>query len=73
MQATLIYIAAPVEMRSRMYGVLSVCIGIGPIGFLCLGGLAEVIGARGATVTMGMLGFVALAATYRWWRQLRVA
>jgi MFS family permease len=34
MQATLIYLAAPADMRSRMYGVLSVCIGVGPLGFL---------------------------------------
>ncbi|HEX3864549.1 MAG TPA: MFS transporter [Stellaceae bacterium] len=70
LQATLIYLSAPAEMRSRMYGVLSVCIGVGPVGFLCLGGLAELIGARWATATMGALGFVALAVTRRWWRQL---
>ena len=29
MQATLVYLAAPPEMRSRVYGVLSVCIGVG--------------------------------------------
>ena len=29
MQATLVYLAAPPEMRSRIYGVLSVCIGVG--------------------------------------------
>jgi predicted MFS family arabinose efflux permease len=29
MQATLVYLAAPPEMRSRVFGVLSVCIGIG--------------------------------------------
>ena len=30
MQATLVYLAAPMEMRSRILGVLSVCIGAGP-------------------------------------------
>ena len=30
MQATLVYLSAPPEMRSRMLGVLSVCIGVGP-------------------------------------------
>ncbi len=34
MQATLVYLASPPEMRSRMLGVLTVCIGIGPLGFL---------------------------------------
>ena len=33
MQATLIYLAAPAEMRSRLYGVLSVCIGSGRSAF----------------------------------------
>jgi predicted MFS family arabinose efflux permease len=73
MQATLIYLAAPAEMRSRMYGVLSLCIGTGPIGFLGLGMLAEAIGAPWATAITGTLGFLALAATRRWWRPLGAA
>ena len=73
MQATLIYLAAPAEMRSRMYGVLSVCIGVGPLGFLYLGLLADAIGAPRATAISGTLGLVALAATWRWWRPLTVA
>jgi MFS family permease len=73
MQATLIYLAAPPAMRSRMYGVLSVCIGSGPIGFLCLGVLADAIGAPWATAGIGALGLVVLATTRRWWRQLAAA
>ncbi len=68
MQATLVYLAAPPEMRSRVLGVLSVCIGIGPIGFLHLGLMANVIGASWATATIGIEGLVALALTWRWWR-----
>ncbi len=68
MQATLVYLAAPPEMRSRVYGVLSVCIGIGMIGFLHLGWLAGMIGAPWAIVTIGAEGFVALLLTRRWWR-----
>src|SRR5438128_10797352 len=68
MQATLIYLAAPPEMRSRMYGVLSVCIGLGPIGFLGLGILADVIGAPLATALTGALGLFVLVMTRRWWR-----
>jgi hypothetical protein len=48
--------------------VLSVCIGVGPIGFLLLGGTAELIGAKWATVATGIEGLLALALTYRWWR-----
>jgi MFS family permease len=70
MQATLIYLAGPAEMRSRMYGVLTLCIGVGPIGFLYLGVLADAIGAPWATAITGALGLLALAATRRWWRQL---
>ena len=47
MQATLVYLASPPELRSRMLGILSVCIGLGPIGFVHIGLLAEAIGAQG--------------------------
>ena len=70
MQATLIYLAAPAEMRSRMYGVLSVCIGVGPLGFLGLGLLAEAIGAPLATALSGVVGLAALVAARRWWGRL---
>jgi MFS family permease len=73
MQATLIYLSAPPEMRSRMYGVLSVCIGSGPIGFLYLGVLADAIGAPWATAITGAFGLVALLASRRWWRRLVTA
>ncbi len=68
MQATQVYLAAPPAMRSRVLGVLSVCIGIGPIGFVHLGLLADAIGAPWATATMGIEGLAALALTFRWWR-----
>lgn len=70
MQATLVYLAAPVEMRSRALGVLSVCIGIGPIGFFNLGLMAEAIGPRWATLTSGVEGLVALALCWPLWRRL---
>ena len=70
MQATLVYLSAPPEMRSRMYGVLSVCIGVGPVGFLSLGILADLIGAPAATASTGALGLLALGVTWRWWRGL---
>jgi predicted MFS family arabinose efflux permease len=70
MQATLIYLAAPVEMRSRLYGVLSLCIGSGLIGFLHIGLLAEAIGAPWATTVSGFEGLLAMGLTWRWWRML---
>jgi MFS family permease len=68
MQATLVYLAAPPDMRSRLLGVLSVCIGVGPIGFLLLGLEADWVGAPAATVGTGAVGLIMLAATRRWWR-----
>jgi hypothetical protein len=70
LQATLVYLAAPAEMRSRVLGVLSVCIGTGPIGFVWLGWLADRIGAPNATAVTGALGLAALAATYPLWRRI---
>ena len=70
MQATLVYLAAPPDMRSRILGVLTVCIGTGPIGFLWLGWLADCIGAHNATAVTGVLGLLAMAATWRWWKEI---
>jgi len=70
MQATLVYLAAPAEMRSRLLGVLTVCIGTGPIGFLWLGWLADRIGAHHATAVTAVLGLLVLAATSRWWKEI---
>jgi MFS family permease len=70
MQTTLVYLAAPPEMRSRILGVLTVCIGTGPIGFLWLGWLADRIGSHNATAITGILGLLALAATWRWWKEI---
>ena len=70
LQATIVYLAAPTEMRSRVLGVLSVCIGTGPIGFLWLGWLANRIGAADAMVITAALGLLALAATQPLWRRI---
>jgi len=70
MQATLVFLAAPPEMRSRIFGVLSVCIGIGLIGFIQLGVLAGLIGAAWATATSGAAGIAAMLLTKRWWRAI---
>jgi hypothetical protein len=50
--------------------VLTVCIGTGPIGFLWLGWLADRIGSHNATAVTGVLGLLALAATWRWWKEI---
>jgi MFS family permease len=70
MQATIVYLSAPPEMRSRILGVLSVCIGTGPIGFVWLGWLADAIGAHHATAVIGAMGLLVLAVTWRRWRSI---
>ncbi|MGG5889254.1 MFS transporter [Falsiroseomonas sp. HC035] len=68
MQATLVYTTAPPELRSRALGVLSACIGLGLLGFLHLGLMANWLGASTATALIGAEGVLALALTRRWWR-----
>ena len=70
MQTTLVYMMAPPEVRSRVFGVLAVCIGTAPIGFLHLGLLADWLGAPYATALIGVEGLVAIALTRRWWRTI---
>lgn len=70
MQATLVYLAAPPDMRSRILGVLSVCIGTGPFGFIWLGLLADAIGANRATAVTGCLGLLAMGVTRKLWRAI---
>ena len=67
LQATLVYRAAPVEMRARLLGVLSVCIGTAPIGFLYLGFLGDLLTARWGTVALAAQGFLAFLLTRRYW------
>ena len=45
-------------------------IGTGPIGFLWLGWLADCIGSHNATAVTGILGLLAMAATFRWWKEI---
>jgi MFS family permease len=68
MQATLVYRAAPVEMRARLLGVVSVCIGTGPLGFLYLGFLAEMFTPRMATVALAAQGMLVMLLTRRYWQ-----
>jgi MFS family permease len=70
MQATLVFLSAPADRRSCVFGVLSVCIGAGMIGFLLIGLVAAAIGATSAIVLTGTEGLLALWLTRRWWRPL---
>ncbi len=70
MQATLMYLDAPVAMRARLLGVLTACIGIGPVGFLYVGVLADVFSPAVATGALALQGSVALLLTRRYWVKL---
>ena len=52
MQSTIILLSAPREQRGQVLGLLVVCIGAGPIGFLHLGFLAHWLGAAEAVTVL---------------------
>ena len=59
MQTTLMLTEAPAEMRSRLMGIVTVCIGTGPLGVLAAGALAGELGPRDAVLVMASLGLAA--------------
>jgi MFS family permease len=71
MQSTLVLLLAPPEARSRLMGLLSVCIGCAPIGLFNLGLLADWFGAPTALTVVSSLGLVLLAATVIFIPQIR--
>ena len=60
MQSTLTYIHSSLEYRSRVFGVLALCIGTGPIGFLNVGWMAETFSLPTALLIMAVEGFFVL-------------
>jgi MFS family permease len=70
MQATLVYMVTPPELRGRALGVLSAVIGTGILGFLNIGLLAAWLGPVTATMVAAVMGLVALAVTWPVWRRV---
>ena len=70
MQTTLVITSTPAEVRGRMMGVLSVCIGTGPLGFYHVGALADWIGARDAVALIGLEGLVAAIVVSLLWPEI---
>jgi MFS family permease len=58
MQGTIVMLEAPDAMRGRALGILSACIGIGPLGTLWIGFLASQIGAPAATAVGAVLAML---------------
>lgn len=66
MQSTLTYFHADAEYRSRVLGVVALCIGTGPLGFLNVGWLAEHYGLPTALATMSLEGLFAMLLLWYW-------
>jgi len=66
MQTTLVLIEAPPEARSRVLGLVTACIGMGPVGVLVAGALAQQIGALAAVVAMALAGLLLLGLAAVW-------
>ncbi len=69
-QATIVFNAAPPAMRSRMLGLLTVCIGTAPIGIAHIGLLSDALGVHVAGTLVAAEGVVALWLSRRWWRAI---
>ncbi len=68
MQATLVFAAAPADRRMEAMGMLTMCIGTAPLGFLAIGWLAGRFGAPAAMVACAACGLLCLLATWPLWR-----
>lgn len=66
MQSTLTYLHAAAEYRSRVLGVVALCIGTGPLGFLNVGWLAESYGVATALVVIALEGLFAMLLLWYW-------
>jgi MFS family permease len=69
-QAPLVYSVAPPHMRSRIFGVLAICIGIGIVGVANIGLMAEWLGTPVAVRVVAIEGIVAMLLIGVGWREL---
>jgi MFS family permease len=65
LQTSLAIQDAPLAVRSRVMGMITVSIGTGPLGVLAAGVLSDAFGPPTALVAMAVLGLIALALV-RW-------
>ncbi len=69
MQTSLIVLHAPPHIRSRLMGLLTVCIGMGPLGILLIGALADRFGPLLAIDITALTGLIAVAVIGLAWRR----
>lgn len=67
MQTTLVLTRVPPAVRSRQMGLITVCIGFGPVGQLMIGALAERLGPQGAVLASAVAGLALLLVVGAWW------
>ncbi|HEY1414238.1 MAG TPA: MFS transporter [Rhodopila sp.] len=72
MQTSLIVLHTPVSIRSRLMGLLTVCIGMGPLGILLIGTIADFVGPMLAVDLVAGIGFVAVCVIGVVWRRREV-
>jgi nucleoside phosphorylase len=56
MQTSVVMTTAPVEIRSRVLGLVTTCIGTSPAGVLTVGALSDAFGPRAAIFAMAATG-----------------
>jgi MFS family permease len=69
MQTSLIVLHAPAHIRSRLMGLLTVCIGMGPLGILLMGAIARFAGPLLAIDLVAATGLVAVCVIGVVWRR----
>lgn len=69
LQTGLVMMQAPIEARSRILGLTTTCIGMGPIGVIVIGALADGFGPRAAIAAMAVAGLAALLIVIAWARR----
>jgi MFS family permease len=67
MQTSLIVLHTPSHIRSRLMGLLTVCIGMGPLGILLFGAVADWVGPLLAIDLVASVGLICVAASGVWW------
>jgi hypothetical protein len=70
MQSTLVFLAVEPALRGAAFGMLSVCIGVSPLGLLLVGCAASLLGAATAIKIFSVLGVVTIGGAYAAWRQV---
>ena len=69
MQTSLIVLSTPAHIRSRLMGLLTVCIGMGPLGILLFGAVADWVGPMLAIDLIVAVGLVCVIGAGLWWRR----